>query len=552
MTAAAACLMLALSGAPADGEETIRILVFLAERRPIFLRLRITSGGRPLEAAWLDAVRSIHAGLDRNHDGKLSKTELDEKAFAAIVRLATGAPQDAAASPPDADRDGSITVDELAEAWKSALGPFRLTSRRRMTSGRTDALFEQLDRDKDEALRRLELATIAGSLRPLDLDDDEMIAATEIEAPGASAASELMEQVGGRRSREAALAPAIELTPGESSLRLARTLIRKYDWAPDGRPIRLDDRLSPEEFAIGPSAFETADTNHDGDLDARELRAYLAKAPIDLSLNVDISPDAAGRSTIQVAGGGKLAEGARVRQLADGDIELAVGPIRLDIRIEPPTASADEARRSLTNRFKAADGNQDGFLDGKEREALDAGRSPLAGLRAVLDRDGDGKVTLQELLDLGDRQAAAARRRLLATVDDEARAIFGILDTDRDRRLSAREVMRTVDRVLTWDADTDGRVTPDEIPYHFLLTIARGGLPGLTGANPNVSAPAISTSEVPSSAPDWFRKMDANQDGDISRREFLGPRDAFEHLDRDKDGLIDTDEARGAGVRGQE
>ncbi len=546
MTAAAAWLMLALSGAPAEGEETVRMLVFLAERRPIFLRLRITSGGHPLEAAWLDAVRSVHAGLDRDHDGKLSKQELDEKAFAAIVRLATGVPRSPTTSPPDADKDGFITVDELAEAWKPALGPFRLGSRPRRTSGRTDALFEQLDRDKDQALRRLELATIAGSLRPLDLDDDEMIAATEIEAPGASAASELMEQVGGRRSREAALPPAIELSPGESSLRLARTLIRRYDRAPDGRPIRLDDRLSPEEFSIGTAAFEKADTNHDGDLDARELRAYLAQAPIDLSLDVDISPDAAGRSTIQVSGGGKLAEGARVRQLADGDIELAVGPIRLDIRIEPPSAGADEVRRVLTNRFKAADVNRNGVLEGKERETLDAARSPLAGLGSVLDRDGDGKITLPELLDLGDRQAAAARRRLQATVDDEARAIFGILDTDRDRRLSAREVMRTVDRVLTWDADSDGRVTPDEIPYHFLVTIARGGLPGLTGLNANVNAPAISTSETHKSAPDWFQKMDANQDGDISRREFLGPRDAFERLDRDKDGLIDADEARAA------
>jgi len=44
--------------------------------------------------------------------------------------------------------------------------------------------------------------------------------------------------------------------------------------------------------------------------------------------------------------------------------------------------------------------------------------------------------------------------------------------------------------------------------------------------------------------PDWFQKMDRNHDGDISRREFLGPRDQFDRLDNDKDGLIDADEAR--------
>ncbi len=43
--------------------------------------------------------------------------------------------------------------------------------------------------------------------------------------------------------------------------------------------------------------------------------------------------------------------------------------------------------------------------------------------------------------------------------------------------------------------------------------------------------------------PKWFRKMDRNRDGDISRREFLGPRAAFERLDADGDGLITAKEA---------
>jgi hypothetical protein len=40
--------------------------------------------------------------------------------------------------------------------------------------------------------------------------------------------------------------------------------------------------------------------------------------------------------------------------------------------------------------------------------------------------------------------------------------------------------------------------------------------------------------------------MDRNRDGDVSRREFLGPREAFDRLDRDRDGLIDPEEAAAA------
>src|SRR5262249_24905956 len=160
---------------------------------------------------------------------------------------------------------------------------------------------------------------------------------------------------------------------------------------------------------------------------------------------------------------------------------------------------------------------------------------------AVIDRDGDGKIYLKELLEFGDRQADAARRRLVLTTDDQGRAIFGILDTDRDRRLGAREAMRTVDRAMTWDRDGDGPGSRDQIPYPLLAPSARGGPPGRRGEARAPPAAAVGSRAplpptAPSAGPDWFRKMDSNQDGDVSRREFLGPRDQFDRLDRDKDG----------------
>ena len=43
--------------------------------------------------------------------------------------------------------------------------------------------------------------------------------------------------------------------------------------------------------------------------------------------------------------------------------------------------------------------------------------------------------------------------------------------------------------------------------------------------------------------PAWFRKMDRNGDGDVSRAEFLGSKEDFDRIDTDHDGLISLEEA---------
>ncbi len=555
MMGAAALMALALAAAPgqepapaAAESDGARQLIFLAEKRPIFVRLRGKAGGKPFEASWLDSVRTLYASLDRDGDGMLTTKEADPKVVTALVRLAIGA-----AAPPtvgDLDvrpKDGKVSIDELTEALRPSMGPFRLQGGRQAI-GRTDALFDQLDRDKDGQLLRPELAAIAGSLRPLDLDDNEMISDFEIESFNNPAFTASMEESPERRAGFTAFPPVVEIAAGESSLRPARLLLKVYDKGKDDVPGKPDNKLSPEEFAIDRDAFARADTNGDDALDTDELRKLVARPPIDITLDVTLSREASGKSSVSVDAAGGLPKGTKVRRLADGDVELAIGQIRLDVRVEDGNTAAEAARRILQQQFKAADANKDGYLEAKEQAtSINAPQSPLAGLAEVIDRDGDGKIYLKELIDFADRQSEAARSRLVVTTADQGRAIFGIVDLDRDRRLSARELMRTVDRAMSWDGDGDGRVSADEIPYHFLVTIARSGLIGLTGEG--VLTPVLRSMVAPGAAgalvgPDWFQKMDRNRDGDVSRREFLGPRSQFDRLDRDNDGLIDPDEAR--------
>ncbi len=92
--------------------------------------------------------------LDRDGDGKVSKDEADRGALATLVRVANGG----ATAMPRGDldvhpKDGVVSIDELSDALRTALGPFRVQAGK-LASGKTDALFEHLDRDKDGKLAR--------------------------------------------------------------------------------------------------------------------------------------------------------------------------------------------------------------------------------------------------------------------------------------------------------------------------------------------------------------------------------------------------------------
>ena len=560
MMGAAAVLVLALAAAPsqttaptAAGSEIAHDLIFLAENRPVFIRLRISTADRPFEASWIESVSTIHKSLDRNGDGTLTTKEADPAVVLALVRLAKGP----AAAPPKLGeidvkpKDGKVSIDELAEALRPVLGAFELQTVRQAV-GRTDALFDQLDRDKDGQLTRSELSVITGSLRPLDLDDDQMISAYELEPFNNMAmANVFVNASSGRQGGVTAFPTVVEFVNGDSTLRPARLLLRKYDKPKDDIPGSQDNKLSPEEFAIDPDAFADVDKNHNGTLELDELRKLVTRLPIDLTLDVAFSPDARGQAKAKPAASPGPAKGVQVRQIADDDVEVVIGQVRVDVHVDDGAHFAEEARRILTQRFKAFDANKDGYLEGKEQAGLNAPQSALAGLLEVIDRDGDGKIYLKELLEFADRQSDAARARLAVGAADQGRAIFGIVDLDRDRRLGARELLRTLERVTSWDGDGDGRVSADEIPYHFQVNITRGGLVGLTGEGMvGAAARAMGASRGAGQAagPVWFQKMDRNHDGDVSRREFLGPRDVFDRLDRDTDGLIDADEAGAAGA----
>ena len=106
-------------------------------------------------------------------------------------------------------------------------------------------------------------------------------------------------------------------------------------------------------------------------------------------------------------------------------------------------------------------------------------------------------------------------------------------------RLDSREIEGAAQRLAALDKNGDGQMTPDELPEVLLIGLARGSL---ENADATFAPPPVIVRRADDKAPRWFTAMDANSDGAISRREFLGSAEKFAELDKDGNGLLELSE----------
>jgi Ca2+-binding EF-hand superfamily protein len=251
---------------------------------------------------------------------------------------------------------------------------------------------------------------------------------------------------------------------------------------------------------------------------------------------------------------GKPAPLARaVKKGERGSLYLEQGPLRIDLRTGvggPADARGrfnTRVRAVLIGQFKNADTDNKGYLDKKEVERLPLFRNFFH----LMDRDGDGKLSLKEVvayLDAMDALQKAARSSCVSMmVSDSGNGLFDLIDVNRDGRLSVREIRNMVKLLDVLDKDRDGCISRKEIPRRYTVLFHQG-----PPDDPNFRARVVAArrgmvdrprGRESARGPLWFRKMDRNRDGDVSRREFLGTDEEFKAIDEDGDGLISVEEA---------
>jgi len=114
------------------------------------------------------------------------------------------------------------------------------------------------------------------------------------------------------------------------------------------------------------------------------------------------------------------------------------------------------------------------------------------------------------------------------------------LDANADSRFTIRELRELKSRLTRYDVNQDGQIAFTELKPTVRLCFGLG--PIAHGELATVRRPT-STSTPATPAPDWFARMDRNQDGDLTRSEFPGTQEQFTKLDADGDGLMSAAEA---------
>jgi Ca2+-binding EF-hand superfamily protein len=583
----AVALALMLTGAPAPAAAPPKVrpaaqdFVFLAEARPVLVRVHAQIGDRPINAAWADFMKYLFAHLDVNGDGVLSKAEVERAPTLDQIRSGALAINLGRNKPPtlaelDLDKDGKASLTELAAYYeKKGLVPFQFEydsgpvfspQAAIFGGGRpeptvqavSDAIFARLDTNKDGKLTRKELEAALDVLMPLDEDEDEIITTREMvphykprNNPFNLAAMMGKAVKGGKGALKLMVPVAL---PGEAPPDLVRFLHMRYGGK--GR-LPAAPKLTREQIGLDEATFRRLDRNGDGVLDSAEL-ARFADRPPDLELRARLGGEKDTR--LEVAGPKATPGSLAARLEVTGAVGLLdLGATRMELRGRPEEEGYDSLagiiRQQILAQFKAADKDNKGYLDEK---AANASRV-FGGLFKQMDRDGDGKLTEKEVIAWLDHIAEMQNRATACcatlVLSDQSRGLFDLLDNNRDRQLSIREMRGAAGLLDRLDRTGKGYLTKKDIPRSYQLALRRGPeLPDDPGGTRAFLAlyRVSYKNEAGTGAgagPLWFRKMDRNRDGDVSRKEWMFSEEKFREIDSNGDGLISAAEAQAYDAR---
>jgi Ca2+-binding EF-hand superfamily protein len=535
--------------ATAEPPESKERILLLAPAGPLIIEFHLTIDGQPHTDALAHLVEEVLRIADTDGDGRTMWKEL-----CASNRIKYGQfgnlpiegdnGEKQIIERYDIARDGIVSPSELPRFLTRNAGSARSFSIRgtldhRDVNRRAAPTWRAIDIDENGLISADERSRAAALLGARDNDDDEILLVNELNPLLQTPDREMMDQRP-RRGPDAARL----LGPHADWSTVQRALESEYA---GGRALR------EENFSHMPDLFKYLDANHDGRLAKAEFQR-LNDAPPHVVIAADFGQKresaAASKGSEQVpeADNEGVVAGLRLLEVAPelasldhsvieqaGRLTISLGSTILTFYTNDSVAGGDFAARAK-QVLDSFDQNKDGYLEASE--VPDSLQGQLGRFEAV-DVDEDAKAYVHEIEAFLAQQQAGLRAQIHARATDREDLLFTALDVDHDDRLDSRETEATPARMAALDKNADGNLTSDELNEVLLIGLVRGSL---ENADATFALRPVTRRAPSSGTPRWFISMDANQDGVISRREFLGSPDQFARLDQNSNGLLELAE----------
>lgn len=512
-------------------EESGVDLLLMDDSHPRRLQLRWTSDAAGFHRQQNRAYEALMRYYDRDGDKRLDSTEASRLPSAFCLRqLSTGLWTPYTGTPPrfrllDQDGNGRVTVTELAHGYRQyGLELLQVAAGFPPGTSRLDeAIVRLLDRDHDRIIAPDEWKDADLHLMSRDANGNELVDPDElvpgliypgtagvIAIPPAGACRTLFcnpDLAAGPACLKKRLSslrwgrlPPIPI-PSESADAIVRNLNRNGD-----------DGLDEDEARLPGKLFQKWDTDKNHRISSGELVHGLTSLPA-ICCQVTF-PNAHQSPVIEVMASPEDLQPFPVN--AGMRLELAALAVSLQARPGNLDQELQQSRIRLEHQFQEADLDQNRSVE--SHEVGDRRFDEIRQLLQVADRNGDGRLSREELAAWSDLSVQVSRNMFLLTILDFGAGWFERLDTNQDGTLSHRELR-------------NGRVGRRR-SHQLRLIVSRGH-------------PLPETLPHATIVRNWFQAMDRNDDGDLTPREFLGTPVTFELLDADGDGLISRDEALG-------
>jgi len=549
----------AAASAAASANDDAQDLLFLGPMRPVMIRLHVQVNRQPFRRAWRRNIEKLFRDADANRDGAIDlatptpvegkpvkDAEIDVLGKNAAVYLGQDAEQTQQALRQLAgEAGGRLSEPALVDYFNRVAPPLAIAANngplRYASAGMAPApaLFGLLDADGDQQLSAEELSGAESRLANRDFNEDEVLSPRELTvAPDASLAA-AMPQANEPKSILPGAGPMFLIGADAKPEQIAAAILDRYDHDGDGTLSAAVER--GREIDLAAEQLKAFDRDGDGRLSAAELLAFAQSEPgVELTAMIGkglyVSPSQR-KKLVRV--NPAVSDQIEAKISRNGAFKLTLSDASLDLYLSQSDPAQNTERGPTLQNF---DADNNGYLDAAELAA----NPELAAAFETMDADGDGKVFRPEFDAYIQREALAASSRLLLEVADGGQQLLNVLDADPDHVLSIRELRTAASALEKGNANGDGRLARNEIPQRLAMKLSRNTTASAQAAGASNENDDGKRSERTDAGPAWFKKLDRNRDGDLSRREFVGPADVFDRIDADSDGLIDPAEAKAA------